>query len=150
MLIMSLAEIDKITLKIKCPGAGNQSVTPSFWKIKKIIWKTVLRDSGLGKKERKKTTLLCFLIEIHPEDGFAALKYVFGLRLLLQNPKSGFQNLNPDFPMERNPRKHRVQAREDKGDREGILHTHPIQQVIRLELFLRPQIPRGIRQQPIT
>ena len=116
MLIMSLAEIDKITLKIKCPGAGNQSVTPSFWKIKKIIWKTVLRDSGLGKKERKKTTLLCFLIEIHP-----------GLRLLLQNPKSGFQNLNPDFPMERNPRKHRVQAREDKGDREGILHAHPIQ-----------------------
>ena len=40
--------------------------------------------------------------------------------------------------------------REDKGDREGIPHTHPIPQVIRLELFLRPQIPRGIRQQPIT
>ena len=39
--------------------------------------------------------------------------------------------------------------REDKGDREGIPHTHPIPQVIRLELFLRPQIPRGIRQQPI-
>ena len=36
-------------------------------------------------------------------------------------------------------------TREDKGDREGILHTHPIPQVIRLELFLRPQIPRGIR-----
>ena len=42
------------------------------------------------------------------------------------------------------------QTREDKGDREGILHTHPIPQVIRLELFSRPQIPRGIRQQPIT
>ena len=42
------------------------------------------------------------------------------------------------------------EAREDKGDREGILHTHPIPWVIRLELFLRPQIPRGIRQQPIT
>ena len=41
-------------------------------------------------------------------------------------------------------------AREDKGDREGIPHTHPIPKVIRLELFLRPQIPRGIRQQPIT
>ena len=40
--------------------------------------------------------------------------------------------------------------REDKGDREGILHTHPIPQVIRLELFLRPQIPRGIKQQQIT
>ena len=40
--------------------------------------------------------------------------------------------------------------REDKGDREGIPHTHLIPQVIRLELFLRPQIPRGIRQQPIT
>ena len=41
-------------------------------------------------------------------------------------------------------------AREDKGEREGIPHTHPIPKVIRLELFLRPQIPRGIRQQPIT
>ena len=40
-------------------------------------------------------------------------------------------------------------AREDKGDREGIPHTHPIPLVIRLELFLTPQIPRGIRQQPI-
>ena len=36
-----------------------------------------------------------------------------------------------------------VLPREDKGDREGILRTHPIPQVIRLELFLRPQIPRG-------
>ena len=27
-------------------------------------------------------------------------------------------------------------TREDKGDREGIPHTHPIPQVIRLELFL--------------
>ena len=26
--------------------------------------------------------------------------------------------------------------REDKGDREGIPHTHPIPEVIRLELFL--------------
>ena len=42
------------------------------------------------------------------------------------------------------------EAREDKGDREGTPHTHPIPQVIRRELFLRPQIPRGIRQQPIT
>ena len=41
-------------------------------------------------------------------------------------------------------------AREGKGDREGILRTHPIPQVIRVELFLRPQIPREIRQQPIT
>ena len=29
-----------------------------------------------------------------------------------------------------------VRPREDKGDREGIPHTHPIPQVIRLELFL--------------
>ena len=28
-----------------------------------------------------------------------------------------------------------IQAREDKGDREGIPHTHPIPQVIRLEFF---------------
>ena len=41
-------------------------------------------------------------------------------------------------------------SREDKGDREGIPHTHSIPQVIRLELFLRPQIPRWMRQQPIT
>ena len=41
-------------------------------------------------------------------------------------------------------------AREDKGDREGIPNTHPIPYVIRFELFLRPQIPRGIRQQPST
>ena len=41
-------------------------------------------------------------------------------------------------------------AREDKGEREGIPHTQPIPEVIRFELFLRPQIPRGIRQQPIT
>ena len=27
-------------------------------------------------------------------------------------------------------------SREDKGDREGIPHTHPIPKVIRLELFL--------------
>ena len=43
-----------------------------------------------------------------------------------------------------------VQTREDKGDREGIPHTHPIPQVIRLELFLRPQIPRGVREQPMA
>ena len=33
---------------------------------------------------------------------------------------------------------HRFNSREDKGDREGIPHTHPIPQVIRLDLFLRP------------
>ena len=32
-----------------------------------------------------------------------------------------------------------MDAREDKGDREGIPHTHPIPQVICLELFLRQQ-----------
>ena len=31
-----------------------------------------------------------------------------------------------------------IKARQDKGDREGIPHTHLIPQVIRLELFLRP------------
>ena len=43
-----------------------------------------------------------------------------------------------------------VKPREDKGDREGIPHTHPIPPEICLELFLRPQIPRGISQQLIT
>ena len=34
------------------------------------------------------------------------------------------------------PRTSTWEAREDKGDREGIPHTHPIPKVIRLELFL--------------
>ena len=45
---------------------------------------------------------------------------------------------------------HHPLQRDYKGDREGIPHIHPIPQVIRLELFLTPQISRGIRQQPIT
>ena len=36
------------------------------------------------------------------------------------------------------------EPREVKGDREGIPHTHPIPLVIRLELFLRPQIQREV------
>ena len=39
---------------------------------------------------------------------------------------------------------YRVYTREDKGDREGIPHTHPIPYVIRLELFLRPQSRGGL------
>jgi len=31
------------------------------------------------------------------------VKCVIGFRVRLQNPKSEFQNLNPDFPIERNP-----------------------------------------------
>ena len=31
---------------------------------------------------------------------------------------------------------YKAKARQDKGDREGIPHTHPITLVIRLELFL--------------
>ena len=30
------------------------------------------------------------------------MKSVFGFRVRLQNPKSGFQNLKVDFPIERN------------------------------------------------
>ena len=30
------------------------------------------------------------------------MKSVFGFRVRFQNPKSGFQNLNPNFPIERN------------------------------------------------
>ena len=33
---------------------------------------------------------------------FSEVKSVFGFRVRLQNPKSGFQNLNPDFPIKRN------------------------------------------------
>ena len=44
----------------------------------------------------------------------------------------------------------KFRTREVKGDSEGIPHTHPTPQVIRLELFLTPQISREIRQKPIT
>ena len=33
---------------------------------------------------------------------FSVVKSVFGFRVRLQRKKSGFQNLNPDFPIERN------------------------------------------------
>ena len=33
-------------------------------------------------------------------------------------------------------KRHALSPREDKGDREGIPHTHPTPQVIRPELFL--------------
>ena len=33
---------------------------------------------------------------------FSEVKCVIGFRVRLQNPKSEFQNLNPDFPIERN------------------------------------------------
>ena len=33
---------------------------------------------------------------------------------------------------------HKLIAREDKRDKEGIPHIHPIPKVTRLELFLRP------------
>ena len=87
------------------------------------IWKTVLKNSGLARARiisKKKTAVhensfsnpfsdfpierwkgnqwnpdLDFLIEIQPEDGFL---------VRLQNLKSGFQNLNPDFPIERKPK----------------------------------------------
>ena len=36
-----------------------------------------------------------------------------------------------------------VQTREDKGDREGIPHTHPIPQVIRLDFFYKTTDPKG-------
>ena len=38
----------------------------------------------------------------------------------------------------------RFSARDYKGDREAIPHIHPIPWVIRLELFLTPQISKGI------
>ena len=33
---------------------------------------------------------------------FSEVNSVFGCRVRLQNPKSSFQNLNPNFPIERN------------------------------------------------
>ena len=44
------------------------------------------------KKGNPKNPDLDFLIEIHPEDGF---------RARLGNPDLDFENLNPDFPIER-------------------------------------------------
>ena len=36
---------------------------------------------------------------------FSEVKSVFGSGVRLQNPKSGFRSLNPDFPIERNHNK---------------------------------------------
>ena len=36
---------------------------------------------------------------------FSEVKSVFGSGVRLENPKSGFQRLNPDFPIERNQNK---------------------------------------------
>ena len=44
------------------------------------------------KKGNPKNPDLDFLIKIHPEDGF---------RVRLGNPDLDFENLNPDFPIER-------------------------------------------------
>ena len=91
---------------------------------------TVLKNSGLARARllsKKKNTVhdnsfanpfsdfaierwkgnpwnpdLDFLIEIHPRTDFSEVKSVFGFRVRLQNPKSRFQNRNPDFPIERN------------------------------------------------
>ena len=43
-----------------------------------------------------------FLIEIHPEDGFLGGEIRFWIsRSNLGNPDLDFENLNPDFPIER-------------------------------------------------
>ena len=53
--------------------------------------------------------------------------FSFWRRFNLHFPKAlvGWKNIVDEF-----------EPRKDKGDREGIPHTHPIPQVIRLEFFL--------------
>ena len=43
-------------------------------------------------------------LSLNPPFGtdFSEVKSVFEFRVRLQNPKSGFQNLNPNSPIERN------------------------------------------------
>ena len=48
------------------------------------------------EKGNPKNPDLDFLIEIHPE-----VKSVLGFRVRLENPDLDFENLNPDFPIER-------------------------------------------------
>ena len=45
-------------------------------------------------------------LSLNPPFGkdFSEVKSVFGFRVRLQNQKSGFQNLNPNSPIERNPK----------------------------------------------
>ena len=71
---------------------------PFFGEIWKRIWKTVLLNSSLARASiisKKKTT-------VH-DNSFANPFSDFGGRVRLQNLKSAFQNLNPHFPIERNP-----------------------------------------------
>ena len=63
-----------------------------------LLRRTVLQIVfGMVKGGNLRNLDLNFLIENLPWDGFFGLKIRFGFRVLLQNPKSGFQNLNPEF-----------------------------------------------------
>ena len=108
------------------------SFLPFDWEICKRIRKIVLKNSGLACARiisKKKTAVhensfanpffgfpsrtvkrksmksgFGFLLKSTLRTDFSEVKSVFGFRIRLQNPKSGFQNLNLDFPIERNPR----------------------------------------------
>ena len=68
----------------------------------RTVFQILFRISQLnGKKENPKNPDLDFLIEIHPEDGFLGGEIRFGFRVRLGNPDLDFENLNPDFPIER-------------------------------------------------
>ena len=99
--------------------------------IRKRIWKTVLKNSSLasariiskkrrplftrtvlqslfrffqsnGKKEIHEIRIWISKLKSNLRTDFSEVKSVFGFRVRLQNPKSRFQNLNPDFLIERN------------------------------------------------
>ena len=58
----------------------------SFWYVRTIL------SESLAQAKLKSTL----------RTDFSEVKSFSGFRVRLQNPKSGFQNLNPDFPIERN------------------------------------------------
>ena len=60
---------------------------------------------SIGKSEKKEIhEIRNWISELKStlRTDFSEVKSVFGFRVRLQRKKSGFQNLNPDFPIERN------------------------------------------------
>ena len=69
----------------------------------RIVLQILFRISqSNGKKEIHEIRNWIFELKSTLRTDFSVVKSVFGFRVRLQSKKSGFQNLNPDFPVERN------------------------------------------------
>ena len=69
----------------------------------RIVLQILFRISqSNGKKEIHEIRIWISQLKSTLRTDFSEVKSVFGFRVRLQNPKFGFQNLNPNFPIERN------------------------------------------------